>query len=78
MSNFKVYVEGQMNTIILLCTFIFTICIMTLKTFMSSDLIDLTLLSLTLVLLIFYYMLGNNSITIYRHEFLWFVFLFYF
>lgn len=66
------------NKILLLSTAIFMMGILTLKTFMSSDVLELTLLSLTLVLLIFHYIISNKSITIYRIEIMWFLFLVYF
>src|SRR5690625_3182013 len=66
------------NKILLLSTAIFMMGILTLKTFMSSDVLELTLLSLTLVLLIFHYIISNKSITIYRIDIMWFLFLVYF
>src|SRR5690625_1464634 len=66
------------NKLLLFSTFTSMIGILTLKTFISSDILELLLLSLTLVLLIFHYIISNKYITIYRMEILWFIFLVYF
>lgn len=68
----------KMNKLLLFSTFTFMLGILTIKTFISSNVLELLLLSLTLVLLIFHYIISNKHITIYQFEIMWFIFLIYF
>lgn len=76
MSNINLIYKN--NRILLFSTIVFMVNILTLKTFISSEGLEVILLSATLVLLLLYYIVSNESLIIYRVEAMWFVFLIYF
>lgn len=79
MSSMKsIHQTKNRNNVLLLSTVFFMISILTLKTFISSNLLEVMLLSTTIISLILYYMISNESLFLYRVEIMWFIFLIYF
>lgn len=79
MSNVNTCFQREnINQIKLFSTVIFIIVVMTLKTFVSSDELEIIFLSLFLGMIILDYVFSKNSIFVYQIEIMWFIFLIYF
>lgn len=70
--------DEKNNRIMLLSTVFFIVAIMSLKTFMSSAILEFILLIISLGTLIFYYVKNKESISIYKFEIMWMIFYTYF
>lgn len=66
------------NSILFISTVILMLNVLTLNTFISSIYLEIISLSVTLLFLISYYVLSNNSIVVNRVEVMWYVFTLYF
>jgi len=79
MSNTSsIYQNDRNDKMLLFSTVIFMVSILTLKTFISSEILEVLLLIVTLFLLLLHYIVSKESLIFYRVEAIWFLFLIYF